>query len=1105
MRFCRECGSSLVGTCPHCGASNPPQSKFCGECGAGLTDSAQGALTKDLSFDQKLAKIRKYLPEGLTEKILSQKGRIEGERRQVTIMFVDMKGFTPLTEMLGPEETFSLMDKFYESLIHKVNDYEGTVMELRGDGIMAFFGAPLALEDAPQRALLSALAIHQDMIRFNESVSSESNIPTIQLRVGINSGSVVVGTIGNDLRVQFTAVGDGINLAARMEQMAEPGTTYVTEETFKLAKGFFHFEALGEKQIKGKKKPLKVYRVIAPSIKQTRFEVSAERGLTSFVGRTKELDIMLDRFKRAKRGNWQALSIVGEAGVGKSRILHEFRNAVSNEDVTFLEGRCLSFSRGVAYHPITDLLKSNFGIEDADSDSVITEKVKRGLAILGLDQTSSLPYLLELLAVKNTGVDRIRMSPEAMKDRILRSLRAIVLKTSETQTVVLALEDLHWMDESSKEAASYFLESIPLGRVMIVFTYRPEFLSPWGPSATHTLVRLNRLSNRESLAIVTRMLDSGDIATDLGELVLEKTDGVPFFIEEFVRALQDMRIIDKTDGTYHLAKNVDRLAIPSTVQDVIMARVDLLPNTVKEVLQLASAIEREFGYDLLKAITDLPEQELLSHLAVLKATKHLNEHGSFPQSSYVFRHALSREVVYNSILTKRKKSLHRKIGQAIEEIYKDTLEAYYSSLADHFMVSEDFQKSAEYSYLTIDAARKQAAITSAISYAQKRIAAIEHLPPTSESQRQLIDARMDHAVTLFMQGYLERAREASEPIVDMVLNTNDKRRQGQLHLILGSYQYAIVEDFSAAFELLEKAISNLEGASDLMSAILAYVFYGLALCWDCQFERGAESIKKALWVNEAAQVPWGVSYMKSNLSYYSYNYQGKVEEGFATSLEALEIAESSGDILSRAVAQVCHGISCFYKGFFAEAEELLLKGIELCDRIHLNSFSPVAHQGLGCTYFETGAYDKSKDHHRKAILIRRKTGIFPSCAKMNEVALARAAFAGGEIELDLASLRELLTTVKSKPYRGATARHLADILFRMGEYYFEEAKSCIRTAIVDHERLGMKWDLAHDYLVLGQSLKSTGRGAEGTGFLDKARSLFNDCGADGWRQRIESV
>lgn len=1106
LRFCRECGSGLEGVCPNCEASNPPQSKFCGECGNSLTDnSGQRSLTKDLSYDKKLAKIRKYLPEGLTEKILSQRDRIEGERRQVTIMFVDMKGFTPLTEMLGPEETFSLMDKFYESLIHKVHDYEGTVMELRGDGMMAFFGAPLALEDAPQRAIRSALAIHQDMIGFNESISSESQIPTIQLRVGINSGSVVLGSIGNDLRVQFTAVGDAINMAARMEQMAEPGTTYVTEETFKLTQWFFHFEALGRKQIKGKKRPLKVYRVIAPSIKRTRFDVSAERGLTSFVGRQKELDAMLDRFNRAKRGSGQALSIVGEAGVGKSRLLHEFRNALSNEDVTFLEGKCLSYDKGVAYRPIKDLLKSNFGIEEADSDSIIVEKVKKGLDILGLDETSSLPYLLELLSVKDTGIDRIRMSSEAMKDRILRTLRRIVLKTSEARPLVLILEDLHWMDESSRDAANYLLESIPVDRVMIVFTYRSVFVPPWGRSSAHTLMTLKRLTNRESLEIVAHMLDSGDVTTDLRELVLEKTDGVPFFIEEFVRALRDMHIINKTDGTYHVDKDVDRVAIPSTVEEVIMARVDLLPDAAKEVLQVGSVIEREFGYELIKAVTELPEQELLAHLGTLNYMEHLYEHGSFPQSSYVFRHALSREVVYNSLLAKRRKTLHHKIGQAIEETYKDGLEVYYSNLADHFMISEDFQKSAEYSNLTIDAARKQAAITSAISYAQKRITAIEHLHPTPEVQRQLVDARMDHAVTLFMQGYIVRAKEATEPIVEMVFNTNDKRRQGQLYLILGSYQYAIAEDFTPAFERLEKAINNLEGASDLMSAILAYVFYGLALCWDCQFERGAESIKKALWVNEAAQVPWGVSYMKSNLSYYSYNYQGKVEEGFATSLEALEIAESSGDILSRAVAQVCHGISCFYKGFFAEAEEHLLHGIGLCERIHLNSFSPVAHQGLGCTYFETGAYDKSKEHHRKAILLRQKTGIFPSCAKLNEVALARAALARGETDLDLASLRELIKTVKSKPYSGSMARYLADIFFRMGGDYFAEAESCIRTAIVNHERLGMKWDWASDNLLLGQSLKSTGRGAEATGFLNKAWSLFNDCGADGWCQRIESV
>ncbi|MGC8659518.1 MAG: adenylate/guanylate cyclase domain-containing protein, partial [Desulfomonilaceae bacterium] len=419
IKFCGECGSELTLICPGCSADNPPQFKFCGQCGRRLAPSAHMHSQRDLSFDEKLAKIQHYLPNGLAEKILWQKDRIEGERRHVTIMFVDMKGFTPLTEKLGPEETFSLMDQVFAILIHKVHDYEGTVNELRGDGVLALFGAPIALEDAPQRAIRSPLAMHREMTRFSETIKAEKGIPPVVLRIGINTGPVVVGTLGNDLRVQFTAVGDTINMAARMEQMAEPGTTYVTEDTFRLTEGFFRFEAPGEKQVKGKDKPLKVYSVLAPSTRKTRFDVSAERGLTRFLGRERELELLIDAFERAKSGRGQAVSIMGEAGVGKSRLLYEFRKAVANEDISFLERKCLSYSRGVAYHPIIDILKSNFGIEDSDSDLAVMEKVKTGLTLIEADETSTLPYLLELLSVKNSGLDRISMSPEAKKDRII--------------------------------------------------------------------------------------------------------------------------------------------------------------------------------------------------------------------------------------------------------------------------------------------------------------------------------------------------------------------------------------------------------------------------------------------------------------------------------------------------------------------------------------------------------------------------------------------------------------------------------------------------------------------------------------------------------------
>jgi class 3 adenylate cyclase len=497
--------------CPKCNFLNPPQFKFCGECGQDLVvPSAPSG--KELSFDEKLDKIQRYLPKGLTEKILAQKERIEGERKQVTVMFCDLEGFTPLTERLGPEEAYGIMDQVYEHLIHKVHDYEGTVNEMTGDGIMALFGAPIALEDAPQRAIRSALAIHREMAKFGDQLKQEKEgIPPLKMRVGIHTGPVVVGTLGNNLRVEFKAVGDTVNLASRIEGLAEPGAIYVTQETFGLTEGLFQFEALGEKEIKGKEEPVSVYRVIAPSTRRTRFDVSAERGLTPFVGRERELELLLDGFERAKQGRGQAFSIMAEAGVGKSRLLYEFRKAVSNENVTFLEGKCLSYSRGRAYHPLIDILKSNFHVLEGDEDSGIIEKVKTGLMNLGTDEGSTRPYILELLSVKDSGIDEIPMSPEGRKGQIIETMNRITLKGSQIRPLIMAFEDLHWMDQSSEDVLRYLLENISGARVFLIFTYRPEFVHTWGGRSYHSQVNLNRFSNRESLAMASHLLNTEDM------------------------------------------------------------------------------------------------------------------------------------------------------------------------------------------------------------------------------------------------------------------------------------------------------------------------------------------------------------------------------------------------------------------------------------------------------------------------------------------------------------------------------------------------------------------------------------------------------------------
>jgi class 3 adenylate cyclase len=327
---------------------------------------------KDLSFDETIDKIQRYLPKELTDKILSQRDKIEGERKQVTVMFCDMEGFTPMVEQVGSEKAYAIMDEIYEILIHKVHDFEGTVNEMTGDGIIALFGAPITIENAPQRAVQSALSIHREMVRFNEKIKQEiPTMPPLKMRIGVHTGEVVVGTLGNDLRVEFKAVGDTVNLASRIEAIAIPGTTYISEDTFRLIEGLFRFEALGIKEIKGRDKPIRMFRVIAPSTLGTRFEVSAERGLIPLVGRDRELELLVDGFERVKAGRGQAFSIVAEAGIGKTRLLYEFRKALTSEDVTFREGRCLSYSRDEAYYPVTDILKSNFDIRPGDDDYIL--------------------------------------------------------------------------------------------------------------------------------------------------------------------------------------------------------------------------------------------------------------------------------------------------------------------------------------------------------------------------------------------------------------------------------------------------------------------------------------------------------------------------------------------------------------------------------------------------------------------------------------------------------------------------------------------------------------------------------------------------------------
>jgi class 3 adenylate cyclase/tetratricopeptide (TPR) repeat protein len=1119
-KFCRECGAKLMLVCRKCNSENLPTDKFCGDCGHNLTLPSE-PTRKELSFDEKLEKIQKYLPKGITEKILSQRDKIEGEKRQVTVMFCDMKGFTPLAEKLGPEEVYAMMDQVYEILIHRVHVYEGTVNEMTGDGIMALFGAPIALEDAPQRAIRSAMSIHREMARFNEKLRSEhqtslvppltkggwGDFPVLKMRIGIHTGPVVVGTLGNDLRVEFKAVGDTVNLASRMESLAEPDTTYVSEDTFKLTEGYFRFEALGEKEIKGKEKSLRVYQVIAPSTRRTRFDVSAERGLTPFVGRQRELELLLDGYERSKEGRGQAISIISEAGIGKSRLLYEFRKAVTNENVTFLEGRCLSYSRNIAYHPIVDVLRANFDIQDTDTDQVIREKVTRFLHALNIDEGTTLPYLLELLSVKDSGIERIQMSPEARKDRTLEALKRITLKGAEFRHIIMAIEDLHWMDRSSEDALKELIESIPGARIFLIFTYRPEFVHTWGSRSYHSQVTLNKLSNRESLAMIEHVLTTRDIDHHLEDLILQKAEGIPFFIEEFIKSLKDLKIIECRNGAVTLIQDIKTVSIPSTIQEVIMTRIDKLPDAAREVLRTGSVIEREFSHELLKKVTDLPEQELLSYLSTLKDAELLYERGIYPQSTYIFKHALTREVAYDSIMTKRKKELHARVASTIEDIYKDDICYHYGVLSGHCIASEHYEKGAEYARLEARRCQKAASYRDAISYAKKSITCLERLPQTELIQKKLIDTRVALSAYYLTLDYHIEAKEAVDPIIDLAVRLNYEKRMPGIYTAIGLYNIWVEEDFSKGVPCLKKVFEISSKVGDFLPLWFGNYQLGTAMCLDYRFKESLEYFKTMLDLSVMANNLIAISHSKSVLA-MNYHFQGKTDPALQVCAEALQAATESGDILAKQSAYTNYGGIWYYKGHLDEAEKYLLEALMYYEKAFQSAWGGYAAYFLGLTYHDMGNYDKAKKYHQQCVSIFEDARFLPSWSNCLKLWVKNSGILNGDPDIDIHTLDELIKghekngLAMSKSYE---SRCIGEIFLHIDNHHMPEAEAWIRRSIDFDTMHVVPWNLGKDHTLYADWFKKKGDIQGAKEQLTKAIDLFRECGADGWVTRTEKT
>ena len=916
-RFCAKCGAKLTLTCVSCGFANEPGEKFCGGCGIAL-----GAPAPAEAYNFSSPKF--YTPHHLAGKILGSKSALEGERKQVTALFCDIANSTVLSNRLGPEEMHALLNQFFEMALAEVHRYEGTINQFLGDGIMALFGAPLAHEDHARRAALAALNFQKELAKLVVRTGQ-----VIRVRMGINTGLVVIGAIGDNLRMDYTAVGDTTNLAARLQQLAEQGQIIASESTFQAVEGYCHTKYLGEFSLKGIKTPVRAWEVLADRGARTRLEIETERGLTPFVGRERELRLLRECYEKARSEQGQMVFIVGEAGIGKSRLLLEFRRRLGAE-ATWCEGHSVSFGWSIAYHPLIDLLKRNLRIDENDSEKVQIEKIERGVLRLGKDLKPILPYLKYLLAVDPGDPIFKRMEPQLRRAEIFDGLRRLMMRAAEIRPQVVIFEDLHWMDQATEFYLRFITDSIPAGHLLFILTYRPGYINPVAERTFQSRITLGSLTSADSIAMARSLLAANSLPEALQTMIVRKAEGNPFFVEEVVSSLIEVGAIRRSEDRFVLTKQLDDVIIPDKIQDVIQARIDRLDDEPKNTLQLASVIGREFTHRLVTRLAD-NRGRTHEHIQLLKALELIYEKDIYPELAYMFKHALTQDVAYNSLLEKRRRVLHRAIGQAMEELYADRLHEYYEIIAYHYSKGENWNKALEFNLKAAQKAKQSFANREALTYYNQAL-------EITEKEGSVAD------ISSLMFLYEARA---------------------ELYLVLNEFQQSISES--------EKHLAIARQESDPISESKALTAMGYASLWDHNFDQAKNYAREAIKVAEETgenSVLAGGHFILGEVEILT----GRLDDGKPKLTRALHISQSAGDLMYEALSLGNLGHIENWKGEFTRAIDVLSKGYKIAKDNQLLAplFDNLFMYGIALT--GNGEYDRANDIFKEGLAFTEKVG-----------------------------------------------------------------------------------------------------------------------------------
>jgi class 3 adenylate cyclase/DNA-binding winged helix-turn-helix (wHTH) protein/tetratricopeptide (TPR) repeat protein len=1101
-RFCVVCGAPHVEVCRTCGQAVSMPATFCPGCGHRLVVMPAAGSQYPLEVP-----LTPPLPASLAEKVRMSRALLEGERKQVTVLFADITNSLEHIRSLDPEAAQQLLDPALYLMMDAVHRYDGTVNQVLGDGIMALFGAPIAHEDHAARACYAALAMQAALGEYAKEVRRVQGV-AIESRIGLNSGEVVVRTIRNDLYMDYSAVGQTTHLAARLEKLAFPDTILLSEATVRLVEGLVRVKALGPVSVHGLAAPVEVFELRGASVVRRRLQTARVRGLTRFVGRQTELVTLRTALAQAGAGHGQMVAVVGEAGVGKSRLVDEFVQTAYSQGWLVLESAAVSYGQAIPYFPVLDLVRRYCHLKEDEEASIIQAKVTEQVLALDAALQDTLPVLLSLLDALPADSSFLRLDAPQRRQHTLTALKRVLLRQSQIQPLLLICEDLHWLDAETQALFESLSESLPTARLLLLVNYRPDYRHGWGSKTYYTQLRLDPLPPASADALLQALLGNDPSLTPLTQLLIQRTEGNPFFLEESVRTLVETECLVGEPGVYRVAHALSTIQMPATVQAVLAARIDRLTPEEKYLLQTAAVIGTEVPLPLLQAIAELPETALSHGLAHLQAAELLYETRLFPTPEYTFKHALTHEVAYNSLLLERRRVLHERIVEALEALAGDRVAEQVERLAHHALRGEVWSKAVTYCQQAGARAFDHAAFREAVVSFEQALQALTYLPEHGDTRVMAIDLCLALAGALFPLGEYGRCLALLGEAETRARALNDRARLGQalarmsrILRMTGDYDGAMAAGRQA------RALAAVLGDSALQeeaSYTLGLAYYAIG-----DFSRATELLRRNV---EAADRESGTSGTDARIRSQAWlgltlSTLGAFAEGRHHGEEALRRATLAGHGNTLIIVHGCLGLVYLVQGDLERTSQIFDQGLALCRASGNQDWSTGIVAGLGAAFALQGRLAEGRALLKEGISEGTRTG-----ALLNQAFRVawlsegyRLAGRGEEAWQHAYQALDLARQLKERGNEALALHQLGVVYAHAVSPDVAQAEAHYQQALTLAEALAMRPLQAHCHLGLGTLYAKRGQLEQASTALSTAVALYRAMDMTFWLPQAEAA